>query len=57
MLVTDSFWVEWINANMAWHHVNLWNLKFSWIQVIGTAFVVLLGKYWAQKAEAPQAER
>jgi predicted tellurium resistance membrane protein TerC len=52
MLVTDPFWVEWINANMAWHHMKLWKLEFSWIQVIGAAFVVLYGKYLAKKAEA-----
>ena len=55
MLMTDPFWVEWINANLSWLHVHLWKLEFSWVQVVGAAFVVLFGKHLAKKAEA-QAE-
>lgn len=55
MLMTDPFWVEWINANFAWLHVHIGALSFSWLQVFGAAFVVILGKYLAKKAEA-QAE-
>ncbi len=55
MLVTDPFWVDWINANLSWLHVHLWKLEFNWVQVIGAAFVILFGKYLAGKAEA-QAE-
>ncbi len=55
MLVTDPFWVDWINANLSWLHVHIGKLEFSWVQVIGAAFVVLFGKYLAGKAES-QAE-
>jgi len=52
MLMTDPFWVEWINTNLSWLHIHIWKLEFSWVQVIGAAFVVLLGKHLAKRAEA-----
>ncbi len=55
MLMTDPAWADWINANLPWLHVHIWKLEFSWVQVIGAAFVVLFGKHLAKKAEA-QAE-
>jgi predicted tellurium resistance membrane protein TerC len=55
MLVTDPFWASWINANLSWLHAKVGALEFSWVQVAGVAFVILLGKYLAKKAEA-QAE-
>lgn len=55
MLMTDPFWVDWINANFAWLHVHVGAINFSWLQVAGAAFVVLLGKHLAKQAEA-QAE-
>ncbi len=55
MLVTDPFWASWISANLPWLHVHFWKVDFSWLQIIGAAFVVIFGKYLAGKAEA-QAE-
>jgi len=55
MLVTDPFWANWINANLSWLHVKVGSLEFNWVQVAGVAFVILVGKYLAKKAEA-QAE-
>lgn len=55
MLMTDPFWVAWINANLSWLHVQIGKLEFSWVQVAGAAFVVLLGKHLAKRVEA-QAE-
>ncbi|HTE14227.1 MAG TPA: YjbE family putative metal transport protein, partial [Burkholderiales bacterium] len=52
MLMTDPFWVVWINANLSWLHVHIWKLEFSWAQVAGAAFVILFGKHLAKKAEA-----
>ena len=51
MLVTDPFWVKGIETNFSWLHVQLGKLEFSWVQVIGAAFVILFGKYLAKKAE------
>jgi YjbE family integral membrane protein len=48
MLVTDPAWAEWISANLAWLHVHLWKLDFSWVQMAGAAFVVFLGKRLAK---------
>jgi YjbE family integral membrane protein len=55
MLVTDPFWAEAINKNFAWLHAHIFGFEFSWLQVIGAAFVVLFGKYLAGKHSA-QAE-
>jgi len=55
MLVTDPAWAEWISATFPWLHVHLGKIEFSWIQVLAAAFVVLLGKHLAKKAEL-QAE-
>jgi predicted tellurium resistance membrane protein TerC len=52
MLVTDPAWAEWISATFPWLHVHFGKIDFSWIQVLGAAFVVLLGKHLAKKAEA-----
>jgi YjbE family integral membrane protein len=52
MLVTDPFWVKGIETNFPWLHVHLGKLDFSWVQVIGAALVILVGKYLAKKAEA-----
>ncbi len=51
MLMTDPFWMDWINAHLSWLHVHIWKLEFSWVQVAGAAFVILFGKYLATKAE------
>ena len=55
MLVTDPFWADWVAAHLSWLHVHMGNLEFSWVQVFGAAFVILLGKHLAKKVEA-QAE-
>lgn len=55
MLVTDPFWVEWINANLPWLHVHIGKLEFNWVQIAGAALVIIVGKHIAKKAEA-QAE-
>ncbi len=52
MLMTDPFWVDWINANLSWLHLHIGKLEISWVQVGGAAFVILLGKYLAKRAEA-----
>lgn len=57
MLVTDPFWANWINANLSWLHVKIGVLEFNWVQVAGAAFVILLGKYLANKVgEQAEAE-
>ena len=55
MLVTDPYWAEAINKNFAWLHVHIGSFDFSWLQVIGAAFVVLFGKYLAGKHSASAA--
>jgi YjbE family integral membrane protein len=55
MLVTDPAWASWLNATFPWLHVNFGKTDFSWVQVAGAAFVILLGKHLAKRAEA-QAE-
>lgn len=50
MLVTDPAWADWLNTNFAWLHVTIGKLEFSWVQVVGAAFVVIFGKYLAGKA-------
>ncbi len=55
MLMTDPAWAEWISSTLPWLHVHLGKIDFSWVQVAGAAFVVMLGKYLAKKAEV-QAE-
>ena len=57
MIVADPAWANWINTNLPWLHVNLGSVfgkeqGFSWVQVAGAAFVILFGKYLANKAEA-----
>ncbi len=52
MLVTDPFWAKAIETNFSWLHAHIGPLEFNWLQVIGAAFVILLGKYLAGKAEA-----
>ncbi len=55
MLVTDPFWAKAIETNLPWLHMHIGAFEFSWVQVIGAAFVILLGKHLAKKADA-QAE-
>lgn len=55
MLVTDPFWAEAISKNFAWLHVHLGKIEFSWVQVVGAALVIVVGKQLAKRAEA-QAE-
>jgi YjbE family integral membrane protein len=55
MLITDPAWAEWLNNTFPWLHVHIGKIEFSWVQVAGAAFVILLGKHLAKKAEA-QAE-
>ena len=55
MLMTDPAWAEWLNANLPWLHLHIGNWDISWAQVLGAAFVVIVGKHLAKKAEA-QAE-
>lgn len=52
MLITDPAWAEWLNKSFPWLEVHIGKIEFSWVQVAGAAFVVLLGKYLAKKAEA-----
>jgi YjbE family integral membrane protein len=52
MLVSDPAWANWITTTFPWLHVHLGKIEFSWVQVVGAAFVVLLGKHLAKKVEA-----
>lgn len=51
MLVSDPAWAEWLSKTFPWLHVHLGKFDFSWVQVAGVAFVILLGKHLAKKAE------
>ncbi|MEO7727912.1 MAG: TerC family protein [Burkholderiales bacterium] len=52
MLMTDPAWKDWIDATLPWLHVHVWKIEFNWVQVLGAAFVVIVGKYLAGRAEA-----
>ncbi len=52
MLVSDPAWANWITTTFPWLHVHLGKIEFSWVQVVGAAFVVLLGKHLAKKVGA-----
>ena len=49
MLVTDPVWTDWIEATFPWLHFHFWKIEFNWLQVLGAAFVVIVGKYLAGK--------
>ncbi|HKA44580.1 MAG TPA: TerC family protein [Burkholderiales bacterium] len=56
MLATDPAIVDWIGAHLSWHHVEvpIWpgkSFDFSWFQVAGAAFVVIVGKWLATRNE------
>ncbi|HTD90293.1 MAG TPA: TerC family protein [Burkholderiales bacterium] len=52
MLLTDPAWASWISTTFPWLHVHLGKVDFNWVQVAGAAFVILVGKHLAKKAEA-----
>jgi YjbE family integral membrane protein len=52
MLVTDPAWSNWLNATFPWLHVHIGKVDFSWVQVAGAVFVIMVGKYLATKAES-----
>ena len=55
LLVTDPVLADWVSANMPWLeiHVPLFG-EVSWAQIVGAAFVVVAGKWFA--AHAKKAE-
>ena len=47
--MTDPAWAKWIDANLPWLHMHIGSFEFSWVQVVGAALVVLVGKQLAKK--------
>ena len=51
MLVTDVTLVDWISSNTPWMHIHLPLLgEISWAQILGVAFVIVVGKWLAARA-------
>ena len=56
MLITDPILVGWIAANMPWMHIHLPLFgESSWAQILGTVFVVAVGKALAARAHKEHA--